>query len=167
MALLRCPDCGNNVSTQSPYCPKCGCPTPYIIAAGIPATPSPGSATPPPIPEVVDVKKPQGSPVGTTPIISDQEPVVRWNPTTGEGEPSLTDNPLAPKPTGKNPASLPENQGRTSTAEQDTEAQGASVKQAAEAVPADPFASMQGKQPVSGEAQAPAVDGATDEGAED
>lgn len=26
MALIKCPDCGNSVSSSAPACPKCGCP---------------------------------------------------------------------------------------------------------------------------------------------
>jgi zinc-ribbon domain len=35
MALIRCPDCGNEVSDQAPACPKCGKP----ISSAIPAKP--------------------------------------------------------------------------------------------------------------------------------
>lgn len=29
MALIRCKECGNNISDKSKACPNCGCPTAY------------------------------------------------------------------------------------------------------------------------------------------
>jgi uncharacterized membrane protein YvbJ len=31
MALIKCRECGNNISDKSKACPRCGCPTSYSI----------------------------------------------------------------------------------------------------------------------------------------
>lgn len=165
MALLQCPDCGNNVSTQSPYCPRCGCPTAYIIEVGLAPVLIPGPGMPPPIPGVQKPKKPVEVHTKPTIDVPDEEPVERWDPTGGEKKPTTTKNPLAPKRTGKPQAALPENQGRTSATEPDDETPSTSVEQAAKVVPADPFAAVQGKQTVEAETQVPAGGDNPDEGA--
>ena len=49
MALIKCADCGREVSDRAPACPQCGCPThdgaPAVVAQPRPAQ-SPGAAAP-------------------------------------------------------------------------------------------------------------------------
>ena len=47
-ALLKCPDCGNTVSSRATACPKCGCPVTQMQQApenAPAAVPQPGTAS--------------------------------------------------------------------------------------------------------------------------
>jgi len=57
MALIKCPDCGNDVSTAALACPHCGRPV-SLESSARPGTPPPISekkpgSTPPPVPTFV------------------------------------------------------------------------------------------------------------------
>lgn len=50
MALIKCADCGNDVSDRAPACPKCGAPIATFVPAFTPAsTPAPEPFTIPPV----------------------------------------------------------------------------------------------------------------------
>lgn len=65
MALLKCQDCGRDVSDRAAACPACGCPVPMSIASPVSSV-----ATPPPVPPAPLVMPPG------TPTVFPAEPQV-------------------------------------------------------------------------------------------